>query len=331
MFKTPVLLIIFNRPDYTMKVMEGIKLAKPKNFFIAADGPRNNKEGEKEICENLRKAVLDFIDWECNVHTNFQDENLGCAVGVSTAITWFFDNVEEGIIIEDDCVPNKSFFYFCEKMLEYYRDDQRVSMIAGTSFLPGDFKNEYSYYFNNGYTIWGWATWKRFWDKYDVTLKDYPLAKKAGYIESFYANPKAIEGAYKVYDFMYEGNLYTWDVQLSFYCEMHHTLSISPIKNLVSNIGEDGVHIRNAKNSPSLNRDTFEIDTENLKHPPFMVNDTALSNIAGETRYPPLTWKQKWKNFRRNKLLQIKLRPNEKVIRIFGIDLLRIEPENDYH
>ncbi len=160
MTKIPILLLIFNRPDLTKKVFDQIKKAKPTQLFIAADGPRVGREHEQELCAQAR-ATVDLIDWDCEVKTLFRDTNLGCGLGVSSAINWFFDHVEEGIILEDDCIPDLSFFSFCQTMLEQYRHDDRVAMISGTNVLPNQSVRESSYSFARYYDIWGWATWRR--------------------------------------------------------------------------------------------------------------------------------------------------------------------------
>ena len=157
-FNVPILLIVFNRLNTTQKVFEKIKEVKPKKFFIAADGPRKNKEGEKEKTGEVRKFILENIDWDCEVKTLFRDENLGCGKSVSGAITWFFENVEEGIIFEDDTVPDKSLFNFCEAMLNKYRLENEIKIIGGVNFQDGIKRGDASYYFTRICHIWGWAT-----------------------------------------------------------------------------------------------------------------------------------------------------------------------------
>jgi hypothetical protein len=170
----PVLLIIFNRLDTTRKVLNSLKEVKPKFLFIAADGPRLNIIGESERCEKVRNWVLENVDWDCEVKTLFRKHNLGCGYGPANAISWFFDNVKEGIILEDDCVPDTTFFEYCSILLEKYRDDNRISIISGTNidkqkyFSP---KSE-SYFFSVFPLTWGWATWKRNWDNFDFQIKN---------------------------------------------------------------------------------------------------------------------------------------------------------------
>lgn len=173
----PVLLLIFNRPDTTQRVFHEIRGASPLQLFISADGPRENKPGEFEKCQITRDIVRQ-VDWDCEVYTNFRDKNLGCKIAVSSAIDWFFENVEEGIILEDDCLPSFSFFRFCEELLEKYRDDERIMQIGGTNLLSEWQRSDDSYYFSKYGAIWGWATWRRAWQYYDVNMKLWPEVKK---------------------------------------------------------------------------------------------------------------------------------------------------------
>ncbi len=161
----PVLFLIFNRPDTTQPVFNEIREAKPTKLFVAADGPRDNKKGEKEECEKTRK-IIEQVDWDCELYKLYRDKNLGCKIAVSSAIDWFFENVEEGIILEDDCLPHPSFFRFCQELLEKYKGDERVFVISGDNFLFGRKRTNYSYYFSRYNHCWGWAGWIR-------TLSDY--------------------------------------------------------------------------------------------------------------------------------------------------------------
>jgi hypothetical protein len=172
-FATPILFLIFNRPDTTDKVFEKIREIQPRQLFISADGPRPDRKDEREKCEEARK-VIQKIDWKCELKTNFSEKNLGCRVGVSSGIDWFFSQVSKGIILEDDCLPDASFFNFCKVLLEYYRNDERIMHIGGINVQDGRMRGTASYYFSKISHIWGWATWKRAWEKYDVNIRTYP-------------------------------------------------------------------------------------------------------------------------------------------------------------
>lgn len=244
-----VLFLIFNRPDTTIRVFETIRQAKPPRLYVAADGPRKDKIGEKEKCEEAR-SIIKMIDWDCEVKTLLRDENLGCGKAVSQAITWFFEHEEEGIILEDDCVPSLSFFPYCEYLLEKYRGDSRVWMISGCCFEKDLAPyTSYDYMFTKYGNIWGWASWRRCWNSYNLLMSGYEVFKKEG---GFYNTCSYIEANYltKMYNRLSENELLhesTWDYQW-FLTRLMNGLSIVPSKNLVENIGEYGAHYNGQSN-----------------------------------------------------------------------------------
>jgi hypothetical protein len=166
---SPVLFLIFNRPEVTAQSFAGIRRARPPRLYIAADGPRADRPGEEELCKQTR-GIVDAVDWPCSVKTLFRKRNLGCAKGVSTAISWFFQHEEEGIVLEDDIVTHPDFFSFCEAMLERYRYDERVMHISGMNMQFGIKRGETSYYFSEIMHCWGWASWRRAWQKFDFAM-----------------------------------------------------------------------------------------------------------------------------------------------------------------
>lgn len=249
---TPVLFLTFNRFDTTKKVFAEIKKAKPKQLFLASDGPRNEKE--KKVVQEIRNYLLKNITWDCKVKKLFREKNLGCKYAVSSAIDWFFENVEQGIILEDDCLPSQSFFRFCQEMLEKYKDDERIMQISGTN-VQGKTKIEESYFFSKCFNAWGWATWKRAWKFYDVEMKDWEemnsLSKKTNSKDFPFQNffGKRILKRIK------KGTLDTWDYQWIFSCLLNGSFCIIPRFNLITNIGFlMGTHTTNYKNSKSLKR-----------------------------------------------------------------------------
>ena len=191
---TAVLFLVFNRIDTTKKVFEAIRQAKPPRLYIAADGARESKDEEEKV-NAVRDYVSSNIDWDCEIKTLFNEKNLGCKMAVSGAIDWFFDNEEMGIILEDDCLPSQSFFWFCEEMLAKYKDDMRVWHVAGNNFHFGWKRDEdYSYYFGGIYgSIWGWASWRTRWNHYDVEMKNYDEVKSKKYLENCYVGSKAVK------------------------------------------------------------------------------------------------------------------------------------------
>src|SRR3954469_1056167 len=216
--KTPVLLIIFNRPDTTRAVFEAIRQARPPKLYVAADGPRPNKESDAIRCE-LTREIINDVDWDCEVHTLFRETNLNCGVAPSSAFTWFFENEEQGIILEDDCLPSQSFFWYCEELLDRYKDDSRVMHIGGNNFLDGWHKDkDYSYYFSRSGHIWGWATWRRAWQKFDFNISLYNKLRDRGQFDGFFLN--SLERRYRMKKFEEtverHGRADWWDYQWDF-------------------------------------------------------------------------------------------------------------------
>lgn len=214
-FHVPILFIIFNRPDTTLDVFNNIRSMQPTQLFVAADGPRDNVVADVEKCSRARK-IATAVDWDCEVHTLFRDRNLGCGLGPSSAITWFFEHVEEGIILEDDCLPDKSFYLFCETLLDYYRNMLQVMHISGDNFQYGRKRANGSYYFSRYTHSWGWATWRRAWSHYD-----------------FYSMPE-------------EYREHSWDYQWELSVAKQQGLTVLPNINLVKNIGfgPDATHTK---------------------------------------------------------------------------------------
>ncbi len=236
MFNTPILFLIFNRPDTTQQVFSKIKAIQPKQLYIAADGPRNAEEAEK--CEQTRKLVLDAIDWDCEVKTLFREKNLGCGVAPSQAISWFFEHVEQGIILEDDCLPDTSFFIFCQSLLYFYKHDESVMHIGGTNSQFGLKRGNASYYFSKYPHIWGWATWKRAWKKFQFSFTEIDEKTLVDLLEYYRFNEKEKEYWRSHWILIKDGNRKDiWDIQWTFSCWINRGITIVPNQNLISNIG----------------------------------------------------------------------------------------------
>lgn len=233
---TPVALLIFNRPDTTQRVFDAIAKAKPPKLLVVADGPRENRPGEAEKCAQTR-AIIQKVDWDCEVITHFATSNMGCKMRVSSGIDWIFEQVEEVIILEDDCLPEQSFFRFCEEMLERYRHHERVGMVSGGNLQFGKTRGTGSYYFSRYTHIWGWATWRRAWQRYDREMTLWPAFREQGWLEALFS--KTGEQAYwrHSFDAVYNGSLDTWDCQWTFAALINGMLQIVPNVNLISNIG----------------------------------------------------------------------------------------------
>ena len=225
-FETPILFLIFNRPDTTSKVFNAIREIKPKQLFIAADGPRNSEERIR--CNEVRD-ICKNIDWPCELQTLYREENIGCGLAVSGAINWFFTNVEEGIILEDDTLPNKSFFYFCQYILNRYRHDESVMHVAGFNY---DFfrkiKVRSSHFFANSIAVWGWATWRRAWKKYDFEMIGFEKIEGTLNCKDHYKN--ALRKTF-------EKKIDTWDYQWMYAIYSNNGKAVIPKQNLVLNLG----------------------------------------------------------------------------------------------
>jgi hypothetical protein len=265
-FSTPVAFIIFNRPDLTEIVFESIRQVKPKKLLIVADGPRFPEESEK--CEKAR-AVIEKVDWQCQVLTNFSETNLGGKNRVASGLDWVFSEVEEAIILEDDCLPAPSFFYFCQTLLDRYRHDERIMMISGNNFQLGQSRTEYSYYFSKYSHIWGWASWRRAWQLYDVDIKTWPEYKKLNLIYSVCEDSYEQKYWMDTFDRVFSGVPDIWDYQWLYTCWSQNGLSILPDSNLVSNIGfrSDATHTFVESTWMCLPT----VDIWEIEHPPFIV------------------------------------------------------------
>ena len=234
--KSPVLFLIFNRPDVTALVFEQIRAVKPSKLYIAADGARDNKENEKELCNETRK-ITDLIDWDCELKTLFREQNLGCKYAVSSAITWFFENEEEGIILEDDCLPQNDFFVFCDSLLETYRNEDTIKHIGGCNFQLNKKWGDGSYYFSNLTHVWGWASWRRVWKDYDVELERYKDLNVKSIFQSIFQNEIVVDRWNSIYNELIEKKIDTWDYQLAISNMLNNGITIIPNVNLIKNIG----------------------------------------------------------------------------------------------
>ncbi len=242
MFDTPVLFLVFNRPDTTRRVLAAIREAQPKQLFIAADGPRSAVPGEAALCATMRQQLLDGIDWDCRVETLFRDENLGCEAAVASGISWFFSQVEEGIILEDDCLPAADFFGFCQEMLARYKKEPAVAMVSGTSFLGTEPRPE-KYFFSKYYAIWGWATWRERWEVlYESGMPQWAERNKSGWLRTVFRQSNIVYFYTAIFDKMARGLVDTWDTNWNYSLLRRDKLTVTPVINLVSNIGLEGTH-----------------------------------------------------------------------------------------
>lgn len=243
MNKVPVLFLIFNRPEAAIEALGSIKDYKPERLYIAADGPRDSKEGEKEKCEQTRTSVLSMIDWPCQLKTLFRDKNLGCADAVSSAISWFFENEEFGVIAEDDIVFSQDFFRLCEELGPKYKDNERI-MAINAQFIGRKPVLTTSYGFSNSFWCWGWASWRRAWKKMDMSMSLFPSMSLSNHIKAF-----GLFRGFMLYKYYWShdyktikngGNISSWATRWVFNIFAHDGLVIVPARNLAINTGCNG-------------------------------------------------------------------------------------------
>lgn len=261
---TPILFIIFNRPETTGQVFNQIRKAKPRKLYVAADGPRTSHPNDLSKCKSTR-ALIKKIDWDCQLEKLFHDENQGCKKAVSQAINWFFENEEMGIILEDDCLPSPSFFLYCNRLLIQYKDDQSIFSINGCN-LGYSLPEEASYSFTRFVNMWGWATWKRSAQKVDYQMAEWKNKNnKYNFLQDRLKNKKSNAGKHKWYLhwlFLFNqiNKIDTWDYQWIYTCLNGNGLCIFPQKNLVNNLGfgADATHTIKSE-APLANLEAFDI------------------------------------------------------------------------
>ena len=296
-FDTPVCLIIFRRPDHTRQVLEAIAKVKPSRLFVVADGPRHDHPGDAEACAATR-AIIELIDWPCEVVKNYSDINLGCGIRPSSGISWVFEHVEEAIILEDDCIPEPSFFPFCAELLARYRHEHKIMQICGSTYRSEDLPIKHSYYYSPTPGCWGWATWKRAWKFYDGSVRQWPQAKHGPLLMECMDDDDLVNEYEKSLDLAYElnGNCSFWDYQWSFACQLNGGLSITPKNNLIRNVGfgADATHTIDQSGSISFPTRPMQFP---LIHP-----DVVAPDMEIEKYYKELDKQNSKKNTRRGLL-----------------------------
>lgn len=267
--KTAVALIIFNRPETTAEVFREIARARPPKLLLVADGARTDHPGEAELCAATR-AVVERVDWDCEVLTNYSDVNMGCQMRPATGLDWVFEQVEEAIVLEDDCLPHPTFFRYCDEMLEQYRTDERVMMISGDNWQFGRKRTPYSYYFSRYTHTWGWASWRRAWRHFDVEMKLWGMLRETNWLEDIFTDQRQAAYFRNCFEAAYTRTLTTvWDYQWFFACLAQNGLAILPNVNLISNIGfgSDATH---TKETSVMARVPAHEMSFPLAHPPFV-------------------------------------------------------------
>jgi hypothetical protein len=280
---TPVAFLIFNRPDTTRQVFAEIAKARPSKLLVVGDGPRPNRSGEATRCAAAR-AVIEQVDWDCEVLTNYSEVNLGCKRRVSSGLDWVFNTVEEAIVLEDDCLPHSSFFRYCEELLKKYKNEERIAQISGVNFQFGRRRSEYSYYFSRYNHIWGWASWRRAWRRYDVSISSWPELRRGEWLETWIGDRRVGEYWRDIFDRVYSGEIDTWDYQWTFACWRRGALTILPEANLISNIGfgSDATHVSSVNEFAHMDLGALQFP---LRHPPGIERNSGADAYTDRRHY----------------------------------------------
>jgi hypothetical protein len=235
--RSPVALFMFNRPETTRLVFDAIRAVRPSRLAIIADGPRPDVPGDEAACAEAR-SVLEWIDWPCDVRTLLSPRNMGLRARIESGLSWLFSQFEEAVILEDDCVPEPTFFRFCDEMLGRYREDTRVLSVSGSSFQFGAQRGSGSYYLSRHGHVWGWATWRRAWALHDPEMADWPAARRDRWLETQFSSPVAQQYWDHIFETAYRTR-HTWDFPWRFSYWRRHGMHVIPNANLVSNYGFD--------------------------------------------------------------------------------------------
>jgi hypothetical protein len=278
---TPLLLIAWRRPHTLRKVIDAIRPVAPTRLFVACDGPSPERSGEGEKVAATRRVIEEEIDWPCQIERLYSDVNQGCRLGVSRAITWFFEQVSEGIILEDDCVPHPDFFPYCTTLLARYRHDSRVWCISGSNFQNGHWRGDSSYYFSRYNHCWGWASWRRCWEVFaseDGGLRQWPALRDSGLLATIFEEPLERNYWSEIWQRLLETDKPdSWAYRWTFVCLANGGLTTSPNVNLVSNVGfgDDAAHTTTIAEPTVANQGLGD-----LRHPQFVLRDAEADRFT---------------------------------------------------
>jgi hypothetical protein len=277
--ETPVLFVIYRRPDQTARVFAAIAAARPRRLLVAADGPA---AGEESLCMRTR-AVVDRVDWPCELSVDFSPGNLGLSARMTSALDWAFRSCDRAIVLEDDCLPAGRFFGFCDELLSRYADDARVLHVSGECYQPRR-RSDRSYSFSKYPLAWGWATWRRAWKLFDPELATWPAVRRSPEHGALFDSVDELRYWSGVFDGMHERRLLAWDYAWYYAC-MTQGLSIHPAVNLVSNIGYGDGATHTVAHSPLADRPAEALE-EPLRHPEWVVRDREADGVTFDVRFP---------------------------------------------
>lgn len=280
--QSAVLLLVFNRPKHTARVFEAIRAARPTKLYVAGDGPRMCQEGDIESCDEVH-SIVTRVDWPCELRTLFRKQNHGCKNGVASGINWFFDNEEQGIILEDDCVPHPDFFDFCDALLKRYADDERIWVITGDNFQNGRHRGEAAYYFSRYNHCWGWATWRRAWKHYRADIPFWSQWRRSRRWNESLSDP--VERRYwtRIFSQVFRGKIDSWAYPWTACVWYHGGLTATPNANLVTNIGfgEEATHTRSGRYDTRVTSAALG----ELSHPLEVVRDADADRYTFENHF----------------------------------------------
>ena len=280
----PILFIIYNRPALTKLVFDKIRKIKPQKLFIAADGPQIKNKRDKKLCLESRK-IINEVDWDCDLKLLLRKKNLGCKIGVSSAIDWFFENVDQGIILEDDCLPDKSFFGFCGELLEKYKYDERVMMIGSYNFSDVDIDE--SYYFSKFTHIWAWATWKRSWKHFDLNISDWPENRETNFLYNIFGNRDDAEKRKNLLDQVFSKKINAWGYSWSYAMWNKKGFNIVPKITISKNIGFSKEATHTKVMNPIVENLKYGAINFPLIHPSSIIQNKKADNIVRDSFFYP--------------------------------------------
>ncbi len=278
MVKTPIIFLVFNRPDCTQKVFNAIRQARPQRLLVVADGPRPSRENDAPRCQEVRRLITEGVDWPCSLETNFSEQNLGCRLRVSSGLNWAFDRVEQAIVLEDDCLPDQSFFPFCEELLDRYRDHPRVKHINGSNPMVELDPGPDSYLFTKYALPWGWASWSKAWKSYDVDCRSFEAFRVGGGMREVCPYPLECRHWSKIFGERQYVTVGSWAWPMIYWLWAQRGLSIIPRHNLISNIGAGADATRTVSGSVYLDMQTTPIPFP-LQHPSEIRENVSFDKI----------------------------------------------------
>lgn len=289
--KLPLLILAWKRPFHTLKLVNAIRDVKPKKIFLACDGPDLSKEKEIELVNQTRSILDKEINWQCEKHKLYSSFNRGCRLGVTNAINWFFENVNEGVILEDDCIPHPDFFKFTELLIDRFRDDKRIWTISGNNYQNGIWRGDGSYYFSKFPHCWGWATWKDRWQNYPEEKFVWERLNNAKMLDNIFTSRKELRYWRLIFNNLYKENRPdSWSYRWFLLCLAKGGLNVLPNQNLVQNIGFNptATHTKRGKSPIPLNfKNNESSGLLPLIEPSFIIRSNDADNFTFLTHFAP--------------------------------------------